>query len=79
MCTMKNLTLRVEEDTLAKARVVAAERSTSVNGLIREFLDDLVSQEAKREQARRELISLCQEAKAESGEFTWNRDAIYDR
>ena len=69
----------MEEDTLAKAREVAAERSTSVNGLIREFLDDLVSAETKREQARRELVSLCQDTTAKSGEYSWNRDAIYDR
>jgi predicted HicB family RNase H-like nuclease len=43
---MKNLTLRPEEDILAKAREIASERTTSVNALVREYLNDLVRQKS---------------------------------
>ena len=76
---MKNLTLRVEEDTLIKAREIAAERSTSVNALIREYLSDLIRQQTRREIARKELSLLCRQSTAMMGERTWTRDDLHDR
>ena len=76
---MKNLTLRVEEETLAKARGLAAERSTSVNALIREYLKDLVKQDSRKIAARRELIALCRDSKAQIGKATWTRESLHDR
>jgi hypothetical protein len=43
-----NVTLVVEEDLLREARAVAARRRTSVNEMVREFLQDVVSQESRR-------------------------------
>ena len=76
---MKNLTLRVEEDTLIKAREIAAERATSVNALIREYLSDLIRQQTRREIARKELSLLCRQSTAMMGERTWTRDDLHDR
>ncbi len=79
MCRMKNLTLRVEEDILVKARQIAAERATSVNALVREYLSDLVRQQSRQEIARRELSLLCRESTAMIGHRTWTRDDLHDR
>ncbi|MDA0348984.1 MAG: DUF6364 family protein [Verrucomicrobia bacterium] len=79
MCNMKNVTLRIEEATLAKARQIASERTTSVNALIREYLNDLVGQQSRQEIARKELTALCRESKAMVGDRTWTRDDLYDR
>ena len=79
MCIMKNVTLRVEEDVLAKARQIASERTTSVNALIKEYLKDLVRQRSRQEIARRELAVLCRESTAVIGERTWTRDHLHDR
>jgi len=76
---MKNLTLRLEEDKLLKARKIAAERSTSVNALVREYLDDLIARESRQETARLELVALCRASQAEAGDATWNRESLYDR
>ncbi len=38
---MKNLTIALDEATLRDARRIASERSTSLNGLIRDYLDRL--------------------------------------
>ncbi len=79
MCWMKNLTLRVEEDILQKARKIAAERTTSVNALVREYLSDLVRQQSRQEIARKELVVLCRESTARMGHRTWTRDELHDR
>ena len=79
MCTMKNLTLRVDERTLEKAREVAAQRSTSVNALVREYLDELAHQVSRREEARKELLKLCRNSRAAVGEKQWKRDDLHAR
>ena len=79
MCKMKNLTLRIEEDILAKARQIASEHTTSVNALIREYLNDLVRQKSRQEVARKELSALCRESTAMIGNRTWTRDDLHDR
>ena len=76
---MKNLTLRMDENKLLQARKIAAERSTSVNALIREYLDELIARESKTEVARRELVELCRNSTAQIGGKTWSRDSLYDR
>lgn len=40
---MKNITLKIDDETYRKARVHAAERGTSVSALVREFLGTLGS------------------------------------
>jgi hypothetical protein len=76
---MKNITLRVDERALEKAREVAAERCTSVNALIWEYLDDLAQQGKRREAARRELLELCKGSQAVVGEGKWKRDELHAR
>lgn len=76
---MKNLTLRIEEDILAKARQIASEQTTSVNALIREYLNDLVRQKSRQEIARKELSALCRNSTAVIGSRTWTRDELHDR
>lgn len=76
---MKNLTLRIEEPILRKARKIAAERSTSVNKLIREYLGELIAREDRQSQARAELLELCQASKAQIGNRNWSREDLYVR
>ena len=49
----KNLTLTVDADLLRAARKVALHRNTSVNHLVREFLDQLVGKDRRKEALRR--------------------------
>lgn len=75
---MKNLTLRIEDSTLDRAREIAHAQSTSVNALVRDFLGTLVQQETRKEQARKELIQLCMESDAKVGKVRWTREELYD-
>ena len=78
---MKNITLAVEDDVLAAVRELAAERKTTVNGLVRDYLSSL-AEEARKEaaaRAREKLVRLSEESTAGMGDWKWNREELYDR
>ena len=76
---MKNVTLAIEERTLRAARRIAAERSTSLNAMIREFLRELTERESQADQARQRILDLCEQSTAEVGPKGWSRDEVHDR
>ena len=76
---MKNVTIALDEATLREARRIAADRSTSLNGMIREFLDQLVARESRAARARRRIVALCLESTAERGTERWTRDQLHER
>ncbi len=76
---MKNVTLAIEEATLRKARRIAAERSTSLNAMIREFLTQLTERESRADQARQRIFEICVESTAEVGQPAWKRDELHER
>ncbi len=53
---MKNITLAIEDEVLDKVRVVAAEKRTTVNALVRDYLNDLAGRNQRIAEARRELL-----------------------
>lgn len=77
---MTNLTLTVEEDVLRRARGRALELGTSVNALIRGYLDQLAGKSTAAEGVA-EFLQATQGAGAgrESEGRTWKRDDLYDR
>lgn len=76
---MKNVTLSLDEATLRDARRIAAERSTSVNALIREFLDQLTARESRAHKARQRIVKLSRRSQAGRGTSTWTRDDLHAR
>jgi len=74
---MKNVTIALDETTLRDARRIAAERSTSLNALIRDFLERLTRRESRARGARRRIAELCRDSHAEVGESHWTRDACF--
>ena len=77
---MKNITLAVEDEILNRARVVAAERRTTINAMVREFLTEVANREAKLSQARRELLELIDNSTGDMGPgWKWNREDAYER
>ena len=75
----KNITLSVDESVLQKVKVLAAERRTSVNALVRDYLTSLVAKKSTEDEAREALLKLIRETDADMGEQKWNREALYDR
>lgn len=76
---MKNITLSVDDDVLRAVRLYAAERSSSVNGLVREFLTNLAAHEHRAKHARERLRELSENSQGRLGERTWTREDLHDR
>lgn len=74
-----NITLSADDELVAKAREVAQARGTTLNELVRGYLQDLVGQ-LDRAAIAEEFIKLCEEGQGRSPEgWKFNREEIYDR
>jgi hypothetical protein len=76
--TKQNITLRLDRQTLRKARVLAAKRNTSISGLLAEQIETLVGQDQAYEQAERRALSLLERGfhlggKIESTRHEWHQ------
>jgi plasmid stability protein len=74
-----NLTITVDEKVLRRARIRALEQGTSVNAVLREFLESYAGA-AVESQARSRLAGLARRSTATSGPEgrSWTRSEIYD-
>jgi plasmid stability protein len=77
---MKNITLAVDDGVLDKARVVAAQRKTTVNALVRDFLTELAQSDERRERARAELLELMRTSKGRlRADYVFSREDSHER
>jgi len=81
---MKNITLKVDDETYRKARIRAAQAGTSVSAMVREFLNrdenEETARETKRIKAMEALYSIVNE-REKSGTTPvkpLSRDEIYE-
>ena len=75
---MKNITLSVDEKILSAARRFAAERDSSVNALVREFLKSISDRENRAQASRERLRELSLRSSARIGTKTWDRDSLHE-
>jgi hypothetical protein len=73
-----NLTLSIDDGLLARAREVAHERGTSVNQLIRDYLERITDSSGPS-RVMEQLELLWKEQAGRSGGWKWNREEVYDR
>ena len=73
---MANVTLTIDEDLLRRARIRALEQGTSVNALVREYLDEYVGADRSREALRR-FRERAERSTAASGGRRASRDELY--
>ena len=76
---MKNITLSVDEAVLAAVRRHAAERNSSVNALVRDYLKNLAAHESRADRARSRMRQLSRESTGRLGRKTWSRDDLHER
>ncbi len=74
-----NLTITVEDDVLKRARIRALEENTSVNAILREYLESYAGVSARRRDALEHLLRLSERSEAGRGDATWTRDDLHDR
>jgi len=77
---MANITMSIDDELLRTARKIAIEKDTSLTGLIRVYLKELVEEkEALKEIAALELESMFSSSEAVVGKKTWSRDDLHAR
>jgi plasmid stability protein len=83
---MANLTLSIDDDLLKQSRLYAVQHDTSVNAMVREYLEGLVTKSKDAEQAERAKLveemnrqfdALAAKAVKPEG-WKWNREEIYE-
>jgi len=76
---MKNITLRIDDKILCAARRYAMDRNSSVNALVREFLENLATGEEKFKKARQKIRELSEQSTARISTPDWSRDDLHER
>lgn len=77
---MANLTITVDEQTLKRARMRALEEDTSVNAVLREYLEKYAGRRRERREAGRRLLELTENSGMSSeGKGLPKREELYDR
>ncbi len=75
---MKNITLSADESLIEKARSEAARRGTSLNQLIRDYLEELAGQHAPAAEFER-LRELSKLSGGRRSGWRFDRDEIHER
>ena len=77
---MANLTITVDEETVKRARIRALEEGTSVNALLRDYLEDYAGARRERREAWRKIQEIARSSGFSSGgEGLPKREELYDR
>lgn len=76
---MANLTIAVDAQVLKRARIMALEQGTSVNAVLRSFLEQYVREADTRKRAVREILAFSRTSRAARGSRRWTRDELHDR
>ena len=76
---MTNLTVAVDEDLLQRARQRALAQGTSVNALLRGYLEDYTGARQGREQAVHDLLEMSRDSRSGSQGRRWTREELHER
>jgi hypothetical protein len=76
---MANLTLTIDDDVLRKARLRALEEGTSVNAVVRQYLESYTGVRRVHEVVVAEILSLSKRSRSRRGSRRWTRDDLHDR
>ena len=75
----RNLTVQLDEETVAKAKVLAARRSTSVSKLVAQEIQRLVGEDDAYRRAKTTALAHLNRGFHLGGDAVPNRDALHDR
>lgn len=75
----QNLTIRLDRQTIRKARIIAARRSTSISGLVARQIEVLVGEEEAYERAQRQAQALLDRGFHLGGSVRVSRDELHER
>jgi len=75
----QNLTVRLDRQTIHKAKVIAARRSTSISGLLAQQIEILVGEEEAYSRAERQAAELLDHGFSLGGTIHATRDELHER
>ena len=76
---MANLTITVDDQLLRRARVRAAQLGTSVNAVLRDYMESWAGGSEEKTAAVRSLLEQASRARSGSGGRRWTRDELHER
>jgi hypothetical protein len=77
--TKQNLTISLDRETIQKAKIVAARRSTSISGLVARQIEVLVGEEEAYERSKRQALALLDQGFDLGGKGSVSRDELHER
>lgn len=77
----RNLTVRLDEEVIRKARIVAASRGTSISKLVSATIEQIVHQSDEYDRARRRELTKMSDgySMGTGGTITWSREEVHER
>ena len=75
----RNITLTLDKEVIRKAKILAAERSTSVSRLLTQELERIVGEHERYERAKTAAIAELRRGYRLGGGALPRRDEVYDR
>ncbi len=75
----QNITLSIDEQLLRKAKVFAAQRGTSISGLLTQELQNMIKAQETYEQSEKKAISLLDQRFNLGGQKITDRSMLHDR
>lgn len=76
---MANLTITVDDELLKRARIRALEQGTSVNAVLRDYLEAYAGLAGERNAAARAILELSEAARSRHEGPRWTRDELHQR
>ena len=76
---MTNLTIAIDEEVLRKARIRALEQGTSVNALLREYLEAWAGEGEAADRVLDEILASSRRSASRRGGRTWTREDLHER
>ena len=75
----RNITLSLPDELIRRAKVLAAERETSVSALVSTLLTQLVGEIRDYDQTWADEEAVMAAGTLQVGKLTWNRDELHQR
>ena len=77
---MKNITLAIDDEILDKVRIIAAQKRTTVDALIRNYLAEVAGRAERQAEARKQLLRLMETSKGRMApDWKFDREETHER
>jgi Family of unknown function (DUF6364) len=77
-----NITLTLDDKLVKEVRKIAADRDTTLTGLVRAYLEQVAEENARSGRKKRELEALeksFERFQVKLGKIIWKREDLYER